>query len=485
MMNAPRSKPAESAKSIIPAIAFFAWFIAGAGLLELFFAYDWDQGLARGMLLIAVAALGGIPALAIALAPRQPWLGYAPLRGLGVLAAICVVLGFGYHLREGTRTLKMSFEQKQVWLDQGENTIRAIRLLLHGVNPYGKRTMLDPVYYRIALAELSAKPFCAATPTSTTALQDLSNRYWQDPVAQLAEMNQLFPQITDRPECQGIRRDFDSMGYKYGPLLLAVYFPFVVTLGEAGIYAAHLVLFAALSFLFGFIAFQMARGDLFLASLPFIILYGPGHIRWNTLYLSAVDLAPTFLALLALWLISRSPQANRAGNAILGLSIGTKMAPGIFFLPLLSRFRSRDWTSLMIVLVVVAAPFLVWDATGYLENWLVFIFARVPDSTSPMYFLGPIGAFVAKTVVLIGLAALSVYGHVRRWPAELALAFVTLAHLGAMGLSAAFHNNYLVWVAPLLGLWMLHTTVCAIGVNQNDNDQPLLAEASRSQGERG
>jgi hypothetical protein len=32
-----------------------------------------------------------------------------------------------------------------------------------------------------------------------------------------------------------------------------------------------------------------------------------------------------------------------------------------------------------------------------------------------------------------------------------------------MGLSAAFHNNYLVWVVPLVGLWMLHTAMRAIG----------------------
>ena len=462
-MNGPSSKPAESAKSVIPAVALFAWFIAGAWLLDLFVAYGWNQGLVRGTLLIAVAALGGIPALAVALAPRQPWPAYAPLRGLGILAAICVALGFGYHLREGARTLKMSFEQQQVWLDQGENTIRAIRLLLHGVNPYGERTMLDPAYYRIALDELSAKPSCAAAPTSTAVLQELSSRYWQDPVAHLAEMNQLFPPVNDRPECQRIRRDFDSMGYKYGPLLLAVYFPFVVTLGEAGIYAAHLVLFVALSVLVGFIALRMARGDLFLASLPFIVLYGSGHIRWNTLYLSAVDLAPTFLALLAWWSISRSPRTGWAGAAILGLSIGAKVAPGILFLPLLSRLRPRDWTWLVIVLLILTAPFLVWDATSYLNNCVAFIFARAPDTTTPLYFLGPTGAFLAKAVVLIGLAALALYGHVRRWPAGLALAFVTLAHLGAMGLSAAFHNNYLVWVVPLVGLWMLHTAVCATG----------------------
>lgn len=472
-MNVPASKPAESAQSIIPAVALFAWFAAEAWLLELFIAYDWDQGLMRGTLLIAVAALGGIPALAVA-SPR-PWLTYVPLRALGVLAVICVALGFGYHLRQGAQTLKLSFEQKRVWLDQGENTIRAIRLLLHGVNPYGKRTMLDPVYYGIALGELAAKPSCTAAPADTAVLQELSDRYWQDPVAHIAEMNQLFPEVDDRPECRHIRRDFESMGYKYGPLLLAIYFPFVVTLGEAGIYAANLVLFVALSLLVWFIALRMARGDLFLASLPFIVLYGPEHIRWSTLSLSAIDLAPTLLAVLAFWSMSRSPRTDRAGNAILGLSIATKIAPGIFFLPLLSRFRSRDWSWLVIVLATLTVPFLFWDPTGYFYNCVLFIFDRVPDSTSPVYSLGPTGAFVTRAVVLVGLAALAMYGHVRRWPMGMALAFVTLAHLGAMGLSAAFHNNYLVWVMPIAGLWMLHTAMYAIGQGERS---PRLSTTS-------
>ena len=462
-MHFAPSKPTESAGSIIPAVALVAWFAMGAWLLELFVAYDWNHGLMRGTLLIAVAALAGIPALAVALAPDLPWLAYIPQRSLGVFAVICVALGFGYHLREGTQTLKMSFEQQRVWLDQGENTIRAIRLMLHGVNPYGNRTMLDPIYYDTALGELAAKPSCAAAPVDTAALKELSDQYWLDPVAHIAEMKRLFPQISDRPECGHIRRDFESLGYKYGPLLLAIYFPFVATLGEPGIYVANLVLFAALSVLVWFIALRMAGGDLFLASLPFIILYGPEHIRWTTLCLSAIDLAPTLLAVLAFWSLFRSPRTDWMGNAILGLSIGAKVAPGIFFLPLLACSRPRDWSWLVIVLATLTAPFLVWDATGYFYNCVLFIFDRAPDSTSPVYALGPAAAFATRAVVLVGLAGLAVYGHVRRWPAGMALAFVTLAHLGAMGLSAAFHNNYLVWVVPLVGLWMLHTAMRAIG----------------------
>jgi hypothetical protein len=329
--------------------------------------------------------------------------------------------------------------------------------------------MLDPAYYTTTLEELSAKLFCAPAATSPAALQALSEHYWQDPVAHLAEMSRLFPEISDQDACRQLRRDFDSMGYKYGPLMLAIYFPFVAPLGDAGIYAANLAWFVALSLLVGVMALRIARGDLLLASLPFILLYGPVHVRWNTLTLSAVDLAPTCLALLALWSIWRAPRTGWAANAFVGLSIASKVAPGLFMLPLLGRLRPRDWGWLAIVLAALAAPFVVWDPAGYFDNNVRFIFARAPDTTSPIYYFGPIGALILKAVVLGGLAAFALLGHLRRWPEAITLAFLTLTNLGAMGLSAAFHNNYLVWVVPLLGLWMLHSAMRALG--QDDRER--------------
>ena len=453
--------PRKPGGSLSAAFLILAWFTACAIVLQLFKWYDWGQGLVRGLLLVALAIIAGVPA-ALAVFRRRlsdsGRLRYEPIPWLGIAAVGFVVLGFGYHLHVGLRTLSHSIAEHRVWLDQGENSVRALRLLFHGVNPFGKHTMLDPVAYEQALRKLTAKPSCALSPTAH--LKALSDHFWEDPVVRLDEMERLSPSIAELPECRELRLQFDSVAYKYGPVLLASYAPFVALLGDAGIYVAHILLFIALSALTALLAYKMANGDLFLASLPFVVLYLPRYISSSTLSFAAVDLAPTLLSVLALSMLtfSKAKRVGALGSAVLGLSICAKLAPGIFYLPLLSRLKPREWVLAPIIVALVVLPFLIWDPVGISNNLVLFNFSRLVDSTTPMYFLDPTSRAVVKLVVIAGLAALAIIGIRQRWPLSTTLAFVTFAHLGAMGISLSFHNNYLVWVLPVLGLWMLDTT---------------------------
>jgi hypothetical protein len=446
----------SSARSIFP-IAVLLWFGLCASVLELFLRYDGGRGLLRGLLLLCVAAIAFIPAV-IAFSSRGPKFNYKPATSLGVIAATLVLFGFGFHLYQGFHTLRLSSAQHRVWLDQGEDTVHAIRFLLRGVNPYGQRTMLDPVAYKTATDELAAKPFC--TQISASALDAAAEHFWQDPQGRLVEMPDLFPVILDDPRCAKVRWSFSTLGYKYGPLLLGLYLPFVLALGEAGIYAAHLLLFIVLSSLVWKMAYRMAAGDLFLASLPFIILYLPKHLRWNTLSLSAVDLGPTLFAFIAIWALYGKPVARaRLAGVTLGLSLASKVAPAIFYLPLLSRRNPISWVVFGLSTIAVTLPFLIWDAKGFIDNWLIFGFARPGDTTSPMVLLDPAQKFIISVLVLGIVGVTALYGHVKRWPITVALLFVAAAHLGAIGLSQVFHNNYLVWVLPVLALSMLDTAL--------------------------
>jgi hypothetical protein len=444
------------ARFIFP-IVLLAWFGLCAYVLELFVRYDWNRGLMRGFLLLCLGAIAFIPA-AIALHSHGPKFPYRPSAWVGVVAATLVLLGFGFHLYKGFKILRLSSAQHRVWLDEGEDSIHAIRFLLRGVNPYGQRTMLDPAAYRIAIDELTAKPFCAHI--SPSMLSVAAEHFWQDPEGHIAEMPGLFPVIPNNPDCAKVRWRFSTLAYKYGPVMLGLYLPFVMVLGEAGIYATHLLLFIVLSILVWTMAYQMARGDLFLASLPFIIFYLPQHIRWNTLTMSAVDLGPTLFAFFAIWVLYGRPAAQaRLAGAALGLSIGSKVAPAIFYLPLLSRRNPVCWILTGLSALAVTLPFLVWDAKGLVDNWLFFGFARWDDSTSPMFFFDHTQKLIISVLVLgiVSFAALS--GHLKCWPITLALLFVAGAHLGAMGLSPQLHNNYFVWMLPIFALSMLNTAL--------------------------
>jgi len=131
--------------------------------------YDWDQGLIRGLLLVGLAVIAGVPAALAAFRWRlqdRGRLKYEQIPWVGIAAVACVVLGFGYHLYVGVRTLGHSIAEHRVWLDQGEMSVRAVRLLPYGVNPCGKHTMLDPESYGYALRQLAAEPSCALSPTA-------------------------------------------------------------------------------------------------------------------------------------------------------------------------------------------------------------------------------------------------------------------------------------------------------------------------------
>jgi hypothetical protein len=446
----------SSARTIFK-IALLVWFGLCASVLELFIRYDWGRGLLRGLLLLCVAAIALIPAV-ITLSFHGPKFSYKPSNSLGVAAATLVLIGFGFHLYQGFHTLRLSSVQHRVWLDEGEDTVHAIRFLLRGVNPYGQRTMVDPAAYRAAMDELATKPFCA--DISASALNAAAEHFWQDPQGLVAEMPGLFPVILDDPRCAKVRWRFSTLGYKYGPFALGLYLPFVLALGEGGIYAAHLLLFIALSILMWTIAYRMARGDLFLASLPFIILYLPSILRVNILILSAVDLGPTLLALLAIWALYCTPgsRAQLAG-AMLGLSLASKVAPAIFYLPLLSRTDPASWVFIGLVASAVTLPFLIWDAKGLVDNWLIFGFARSGDTTSPMFFLNPAQKLTVTVVVVGIIGAAALFGHLKRWPITAALLLLAAAHLGAIGIAPILHNNYFVWVLPVLALSMLDTAL--------------------------
>jgi len=257
-----------------------------------------------------------------------------------------------------------------------------------------------------------------------------------------------------------VRWRFSTLGYKYGPLLLYLYLPFVLTLGEAGIYAAHLLLFIVLSILVWKIGYRIANGDLFLASLPFILLYAPIFVRENTLESSAVDLGPTLFAFLAIWALYGKPIARaQLAGVTLGLSLASKVAPAIFYLPLLSRRNPILWVLFGLSTIAVILPFLIWDANGFVDNWLIFGFARPGDTTSPMFFLDSAQKLIISVLVVGMLGVAALYGHLKRWPIAVAILFVAAAHLGGIGLSQVFHNNYFVWVLPVLALSMLNTAV--------------------------
>jgi uncharacterized membrane protein len=242
------------------------------------------------------------------------------------------------------------------------------------------------------------------------------------------------------------------MGLKYGPVLIASYFPFVAVFGERGIYVSHLVIMTALILAVWTWATRRVRLSALHATLPLLFIVVPTVLRYDVLHDSDCDLAPTALAVGAWMLLD--DKRERTGGAVVALSIAAKMFPGLLVAPMLLGAGRRAWSYFAVTLAIVFGPFAIWDPRGFARNLVVFNLVRETDSTALAHYL-PLGAtsllFPLFAVIWAGLI---VWAHHRKWARPASLFCVIGSHLAFFATAKVFHNNYIVWLLPFLGLWV-------------------------------
>ena len=401
-------------------------------LLQSFCTYDWDRGITRFFLLICVGlfVLEGSPL-------RLPsWPG--PTR-LGIVR-ILVALAFVFNLAAGLTACRGVYRSGHISSDQAQSAELALGMLKNGANPYGQDSLADETAYQDAWRSYAR----------ALGLEYCGDRMLCRP-----------PLAPDDPHW----RSFHSCGYKYGPSLLLLYAPFVALCGPAGFLLAHLLAWALLLLL---LAWWVRRrtGSEWLTLLALGMCLWPSHLRWNALVEGHSDLPPTLLCLA--FLVLRWEGFPRLAAVSLGLGLACKTAPALFFLPLLGfrrplpsgdpgyphPRRPSDPGSLLIPLGVVGLcyfPFLCWDAQGLGDNFL-FPFVREPDSTALAYYIAP-GARMGLAV-LFGLEWLRRLRAVPGRGLEGEVDFLLYSVLVGLALGKGFHNNYLIWLLPLISLAM-------------------------------
>jgi hypothetical protein len=230
-------------------------------------------------------------------------------------------------------------------------------------------------------------------------------------------------------------------GYKYLPMMIVDYLPLGVPFGQRGVLLTNLAILLTCLWLMKRIAGTV------LAPLAFLML---PLLAEQIFAKGATDLAAVLPLLCALAVIERN---SFWCGVCVGLSIATKLLPGIAMLPaLIPATRREAFVAGIAVGLLPILPFFIAGPQDFWDNIVLFNLSRLPDSTSWLHALPPAVATVAHLVFAAALLAAAFY-VLRRPPL-----IVTRAAIAAMlGIAAILagpgaHHNYQLWWLPFYAL---------------------------------
>ena len=250
-------------------------------------------------------------------------------------------------------------------------------------------------------------------------------------------------------------------GYKYLPVMPAIYLPLGLLLGARGVLVTNMIL-------------QGATVALMLALGPRIGSRRAGTIA-AALYLSlplvaqqlfakgATDLAAVVPLLVAFVVFGRS---DFLSGLCVGLSVAAKLFPGAVFVPCLvppgNTARLRYGLGLVIGLLPIL-PYAIAAPAALYDNIVLFNAIRPPDSTSWLAF-APAGAAAAARSIFVALA-LAVAVHVWRRLPDLTgrCALAAALTLAAILAAPTAHHNYQLWWLPFYALALGATLTRPLG----------------------
>ncbi len=421
------------------------WIGLCVGVVQLFFFFDWDQGVVRAGLLAVLLGLtlGARRFTTPALNSRPRWLD----RLAWLVVAVHVVIHVGFGISSLYRTVTKGRET-----EMGAINYRALHVLAAGRSPWADGSLLDKGVFQAWVTAPGADQ--CLQPSGDEAVARF-NRWWDS--VDVHALEAAVPAALPGADCGWFERERHHQGYKYGPLMLVSYAPFVALCGRAGIQVSHLAWIALLCLLLWNASRRLGATGTFEASVPLWLLLVPNLVRFDMLQHTDCDLAPTLLTVLTFVLLERSRPAWAAVS--LAASVGAKLLPGALLVPLLLASPKRAVPVFVAALLLCFGAPLLFDPQGLWHNMVEFNLTREPDSTALAWFLpAAVRPLLLGALVLFGLFAtlqLARGGHSTSARLDY-LVGVTLVFLLT---AKVFHNNYVAWVLPWLGLWLAHRLV--------------------------
>ncbi|HEY1506386.1 MAG TPA: glycosyltransferase 87 family protein [Stellaceae bacterium] len=230
-------------------------------------------------------------------------------------------------------------------------------------------------------------------------------------------------------------------GYKYLPMMIVDYLPLGAPLGQRGVLLTNLIILLACLWLMKRIA-GTVLAPLALTMLPLLAeqIFAKG----------ATDLAAVLPLLCALAMIERS---SFWCGVCVGLSIATKLLPGIAMLPaLIPATRREAFVAGIAVGLLPVLPFFIAGPQDFWGNIVLFNLSRPPDSTSWLQALPPAVATAAHLVFAAALPAAALHVWRRNPPVVTRAAVAAMLGIAAILAGPGAHHNYQLWWLPFYAL---------------------------------
>ncbi len=413
--------------------------LVATGLFELFLHYDWDEGVVRAVVVIALLALLlGVRAAGFKGEVWPRWL---------LIAASIAVGGLLYwHFKEG---ILSTVRQRRS--EMGDIHVRAVKLLAKGVTPWHLGTVLESNWLKYTIFDPSV---VACRTVSVTPDERAQSELWESERSGA----EFLPERINEPGCEGARSIVSQMGYRYGPAMVASYVPLVLLLGRGGEYVTHLFFLVAILGAMAVLLRERAREALVMAC---VVLLGQSVLRFDTLYHSDCDLIPTARMLWAL--VAFEQGRSFTAGALTGLTLAAKIFPAAFLLPLLIGSgvkRSHALAGFLVVSALAWAPAFAIDGMGVWDNVVRFNLDRPADSTA-LAFFAPGWVMWMVRVAVVALCAFAFWRFVLG-PGQLEpMLFVAISIGSFLLITKVFHNNYVVWWLPVVGVVLARSTSAA------------------------
>jgi hypothetical protein len=414
--------------ALLAGVVWFGWFLQ---------AHDWEWGRERCGLLALFAVL------VLVARPSPPALLRPPRVAAAIWLATLVALGID--ARTGVESVVLAARTGQIRLDQGQNTLRAARLLLRGEDPYAQGQLLDLEAYFTRARERAQAGLEMPDPRLAPGL---ARRWWAtlDPSARSAL---VLPAPAGNAAA---RRERSMYGYKYGPLLPLVTAPAQAMVGAAAVPALQLSCWAALLILLA-LCLRASGAGWGATGLAILCLSLEPSLARNALHYSASDVwALALMAAALLAFLRGRPVA--LGLCVAG-AIACKLLPSLLLAPMLFARGGRRWAAPLACAAGLAAlfgPFVLLDPQGFWTNLALWPSAMRPDNTHWSFYASPGAQRAARiaigAAIVAGAAVLVASGH---RAASAWFRYLAAASAGLVLSGVAFHNNY----APWFTVWAL------------------------------